>query len=326
MKNLRIAVITAALASIALSACSSDPADSPRDDGVIELDVSVLPIAHTAPIQIAISEGIFEKHGLEVTVTQATTGSAVVPSVMNESVDIAYGNLTSTLQARAQGLPIVSIATSDGAASVLESDTNWIMVRADSGIADVQDLAGKTIAVNALNGLVDLITRATIDELGGNSDDVELTEIPFPDMLGALEAGRVDAVSLTEPFRTIGLQNQENVALAPVGSIGGTRPGLIVDTYFTSEGFLSKNEEAVERFQTAIYEAQQLAIDDPAVAREAISSYLDIPEPILQAMNLPQWATDTMSDSDFQFMVDLMVTFGLMDEDSAPSYDDVVRE
>lgn len=326
MKKMRRAVITAAMTSLLLAGCSGESDDSKADDSVIKLDVSVLPIAHTAPVQIAIDEGIFKKHGLDVTVTKATTGAAAVPSVMNGSVDIAYGNLTSTLQARSQGLPIVSIATSDGAASVAESDTNWVMVRSDSGIKDVKDLAGKTIAVNALNGLVELITRETIDELGGDSKSVKLTEIPFPEMLGALEADRVDAVSLTEPFRTIGVQNPENVALIPVGSIGGTRPGLIVDSYFTSESFLSMNEEAVKRFRKAIYEAQKLAVDSPDVARTAISSYLEIPKPILDSMNLPEWATEAMSDSDFNFMADLMVKFGLLKDGKAPSYDDVVRE
>jgi NitT/TauT family transport system substrate-binding protein len=326
MKGPRFA-IPVALAIIALSACSAESSDAPSDEeGTISLNVSVLPIAHTSPVQIAISEGIFEKNGLDVEVSQATTGSAAVPSVMNGSVDIAYGNMASTIQARSQGLPIVSIATSDGAAQSAESDTNWVMVRKDSGITSAADLNGKTVAVNALNGLVDVITRETVDEMGGDSESLKLTEVPFPDMLGALEADRVDAVSLTEPFRTIGLEDENNVALLPVGSIGGTRPGLIVDSYFTSESFLAENEEAVERFRASIYEAQELAGEDPSVAREAISSYLEIPEPILESMNLPQWAVEPISEDDFSFMADLMAKFGLFEEEDKPSYGDVVRE
>jgi NitT/TauT family transport system substrate-binding protein len=321
----RAAAFAAVAACLVLSACSGE-AESERSDGVIELDIGVLPIAHTAPVQIAIDEGIFEKHGLEVEVTQATGGSAVVPSVMNGSVDIAYANIPSTLLARSQGLPIVSIATSDGAAQDADSDTNWVMVRADSGINSAEDLNGRTIAVNVLNGLVELITRETISELGGDASSVELVEIPFPDMLGALEAGRVDAISTIEPFRTIGLQDPANVALLPVGSIGGTRTGLIVDTYFTSESFLDENEEAVERFRAAIYEAQELAIEQPDLARKAISEYVEIPEPILQSMNMPQWATEKMPDSDFSYMADLMVKYDFLEEDQVPGYDDIIRE
>lgn len=327
MKNLHRAAFAAAMTSLVLAGCSGGSEDPQGgDDSVIKLDVSVLPIAHTTPVQIAIDEGIFKKHGLDVTVTKATTGAAAVPSVMNGSVDIAYGNLISTIQGRSQKLPIISIATSDGAADEKKSDTNWVMVRKDSEIKDVKDLAGKTVAVNALNGLVELITRGTIDELGGDSSKVKFTEIPFPEMLGALEAGRVDAISQTEPFRTIGTQTPDNVALIPVGSIGGTRPGLIVDTYFTSESFLGKNAEAVKRFRDSIYEAQKLATDKPEVARDAIAKNLEIPKPILDSMNLPQWASETISEEDYTYMTDLMEKYDLLKDGNVPSYDDVVRE
>lgn len=329
MKFTRTAVSIAAISALALTACAGadpQPADEPSSSETISLNVAVLPIAHTAPVQIAIDEGIFEKHGLEVEVSQVTTGSAAVPSVMNGSVDISYGNLPSTIQAGAEGLPIVSIATSDGAATEAESDTNWVMVRSDSGIESAEDLSGKTIAVNALNGLVHLITQESINVLGGDSASVEFVEIPFPEMLAALEGKRVDAISTTEPFRTIGLQAPENVELIPVGSIGGTRPGLILDTYFTSEQFLQENEEAVSRFRDAIYEAQQLAVDQPDLARSAISTYLEIPEPILLSMNLPLWATETISESDFNFTADLMVKYDLLSADEVPAFEDLIRE
>ncbi len=324
------AAVVAAIAALSLTACAGGggtaPEPSASAEDVISLTIAVLPIGATAPVQIAIAEGIFEKHGLNVEVSQGTTGSAIVPSVLNGAVDIGYGNLISTIQANSQGLPIVSIASSDASAVSAELDTNWIMVRSDSGIKTVDDLAGKTVAVNALNGLVHLFTAETIDELGGDSSSVQFTEIPFPDMLAALEGNRVDAISTTEPFRTIGVQNPDNVAIAPVTTIGGTRLGLTFDTYFTSEDFLKNNEEAVKRFREAIYEAQQLAIDQPEVARAAILTYLKIPEPIVASMHLQNWVTETVSEEDFQFTADLMVKFGLLSDSEVPAYGDLIRE
>lgn len=333
MKFKRGAAIIAAVAALSLTACAggSAPETAPEEETttteeVISLNVSVLPIAATAPVQIAIDEGIFEKHGLDVEVSNITTGSAGVPSVLNGSVDISYGNLISTIQAAAEGLPIVSVVSSDGAPVDPEQDINWLMVRADSGIETAQDLAGKTVAVNGLNGLVYLVTRASIDELGGDSASVEYVEIPFPEMLAALEAGRVDAISTTEPFRTIGLANPENIAIIPTVTIGGTRGGQIVDTYFTSEKFLQENEEAVTRFRAAMYEAQTLANENPDVVRSAISNFLEMPEAILAEMHLALWATEAISEADFDFMAGLMVRYGLLTEDELPSYGDLIRE
>ena len=73
-------------------------------------------------------------------------------------------------------------------------------------------------------------------------------------------------------------------------------------------------------------EAQQLAIDQPEVARAAILTYLKIPEPIVASMHLQNWVTETVSEEDFQFTADLMVKFGLLSDSEVPAYGDLIRE
>lgn len=94
---------------------------------------------------------------------------------------------------REQGVPIkiVYLGHRDGSA---------VMVHKDSNIHQMQDLRGKRIAVpNRFSNQRLLIFRA-LRQAGMTIKDVELVEMPPPDMPAALYARAVDAISSGEPF------------------------------------------------------------------------------------------------------------------------------
>jgi NitT/TauT family transport system substrate-binding protein len=94
---------------------------------------------------------------------------------------------------REQGVPIkvVYLGHRDGSA---------VMVHKDSKIYSMQDLRGKRIAVpNRFSNQLLLIFRA-LRQAGMTIGDVELVEMPPPDMPAALYAKAVDAISSGEPF------------------------------------------------------------------------------------------------------------------------------
>jgi NitT/TauT family transport system substrate-binding protein len=94
---------------------------------------------------------------------------------------------------REQGVPIkiVYLGHRDGTA---------VMVHKDSQIYRMQDLRGKRVAVpNRFSNQRLLIFRALRDA-GMTVKDIELIEMPPPDMPAALYAKAVDAISSGEPF------------------------------------------------------------------------------------------------------------------------------
>jgi NitT/TauT family transport system substrate-binding protein len=94
---------------------------------------------------------------------------------------------------REQGVPIkvVYLGHRDGTA---------VMVHKDSQIYRMQDLRGKKVAVpNRYSNQRLLIFRALRDA-GMTVNDIELIEMPPPDMPAALYAKAVDAISSGEPF------------------------------------------------------------------------------------------------------------------------------
>lgn len=327
-------------ATLALTACAGAPVEdesapeaeetteettgSETPDELTAITVSLLPITHTSPVHIAVQEGIFEEEGLEVTIEYGSTGAAIVPSVLNGSIQIGYANINSTIQGRSEGLPLVSIATSDGAAQDPDLDTNVLLVSADSDIQSPADLNGKTIAVNALSGLIYVTTRKAADNLGADSSTFEMVEIPFPEMLGALESGQVDAVSVTEPFYTIGMASGAREILTVI-NLGGERPGFVTDTYFTTEEYLEENAEVVDAFRRAIYRANALANSNPDLVREVVATYTPIPPEIIEQMRLPYWPDEPISEEDVDLMISLMQDYDIL-SGPAPTYEELIRE
>ena len=74
--------------------------------------------------------------------------------------------------------------------------------RFDSGeLAEVADLAGKKVSVNA-RGATEYWLDTALRGAGLTIDDIELVELPFPDVPAALASGALDGAMLSEPLAT----------------------------------------------------------------------------------------------------------------------------
>lgn len=94
---------------------------------------------------------------------------------------------------REQGVPIkiVYLGHRDGSA---------VVVHKDSGIRSMADLRGKRVAVPNRYSNQRLLVFRALNDAGMTIEDIELVEMPPPDMPAALYAKAVDAISSGEPF------------------------------------------------------------------------------------------------------------------------------
>jgi NitT/TauT family transport system substrate-binding protein len=97
------------------------------------------------------------------------------------------------MKLREEGIPlkIVYLGHRDGTA---------LMVHKDSGIFRIEDLRGKKVAVPNRYSNQRLLLFKVLKERGMSFTDIELVEMPPPDMAAALYARAVDAISSGEPF------------------------------------------------------------------------------------------------------------------------------
>ncbi len=118
----------------------------------------------------------------------------------NNQGDIGYIGYVPAILARTQGIPMTVVAASE-TEGTSEAD-NWqnVVVDGSSSIRTPADLAGKTVAVNALKGVSEVVVKGALEKRGVDPDSVNYTVMPFPTMPSALASGLVDAVHTPEPF------------------------------------------------------------------------------------------------------------------------------
>ena len=92
-----------------------------------------------------------------------------------------------------QGVPvkIVYLGHRDGTA---------LMVGKDSGILSVRDLRGRKVAIPNRFSNQNLLLRKALADQGMTVEDIELIEMPPPDMPAALYSKAVDGITSGEPF------------------------------------------------------------------------------------------------------------------------------
>ena len=300
--------LSAALVLCLLAGCGSDPPASTGDGGPDKVNVGVIAILDVAPIYLGKEKGFFASRDIELTLTPAQGGAAIVPAVRGGQFQFGFSNVVSLLLARSQGLPLKVVSNGNNSTGVDGNDFGSVLVRADSPIRTAADLPGRDIAVNTLRNIVDTTVRASVRKAGGDPTTLKFTELPFPDMPAALRAGRVDAAFMVEPFQSVArAQGARSVASSYVDAAAN----LTVAVYFTSEALLQKDPDLVRRFSEAMRESLAYADAHPDEARRVIGTYTQITTDVIAQVTLPKWPPE-VNRASVQTLADLALQDGLL--------------
>ena len=272
--------------------------------------VGVIPIVDVAPAYLCQDRGVFLDHGLQVTLAPAQGGAAIVPAVLAGQQEFGFSNLTSLLLAQSRGLPLQVVAPGSASTGDPGKDYTSVVVPAGSDVVDAADLAGRTVAVNTLNNIGETVVRQAVREAGGDPAAVRFVELPFPDMPAALEAGRVDAAFVSEPFQTIAVARGSRIVSSVYAEAADA---LQVAAYFTSDRYAQAEPDVVRAFADAIGQCQDSARDDPDETRRVITTYTRIDPAIVPDLTLPGFPREIDRGS-VQLLADLAVSDGLVEQ------------
>ena len=260
---------SAAVAAVALfggATASAGPTAPKRQ--MVAVTVNTLPISNGLPLDLGIKKGFFQSQGIEITKRTLQSGNDIVLALANKNGEIGYVGWVPAMIARTQGIPLTAIAASD-VEGTSQSD-NWqnILVKGSSSIRTPADLAGKTIAVNALKGVGEVMIKAALKKRGVNPNSVRLTALPFPAMRSALNNGQVDAIWTPEPFMSQALNSDgARIVMAPGPVLGKFWP---IGTYVGLDEWASQNPQLAKKFRTAINQSLTYAQAHPEEIRELL--------------------------------------------------------
>jgi NitT/TauT family transport system substrate-binding protein len=182
-------------------------------------------------------------------------------------------------------------------------------VAKNSPLKTAKDLEGKTVAVNTLNNIVHLMAMAWIDKNGGSSSKVKFVEVPFPQMAATLSAGKVDAISVHEPFATAAVEKDGARVLAqPWGDV---LPKFLIASWFASEKWLAKNKETGQAFVRAIGRGIDAIQADPEASRAAMVKWAGLNPDLAGKIGLPVFEKG-VSEKDIQGTIDLTLKYKLI--------------
>jgi NitT/TauT family transport system substrate-binding protein len=262
-------------------------------DELTPIKVGILPIADLAPLYHGISEGIFEEEGLDVSTEIGQGGAALVPSVMEGDYQFAFGNYVSLMLARQNNVEVQIVSNLVNGADTEDRGTNALLVKADSGIESLDDLAGKKFAVSTLNNIAEVTIRTTLREAGVDDGSIEFVELAFPTMNDAVAKGDVDVAWQAEPFVTLG-KASGLVSLAD--PMFGTMPSMPLAGFFASESWLADNADVAEAFTRALARSIEAAEDDE-VMRTAIADNTETPPDVVEELALANWDAELDTDA-----------------------------
>jgi NitT/TauT family transport system substrate-binding protein len=306
----KLAALLFATALLTTAACGSDSGSSeqPAPGQPDQVTVGVIPILDVAPIYLGKQKGFFSERNIELNLTLAQGGAAIVPAVVSGQYQFGFSNVISLLLAQSRNVPVKVVCNGNNSTGVDGEDFAALMVKGDSPIQSAKDLAGKTVAANTLNNIVDTSVRASVRKAGGDPKAVKFVELPFPQQPAALQSGQVDAVFVVEPFQQAVLaQGGRKIASSYVDAA----PNLTVALYFTSQQTLASNPNLVSRFNDAMQESLKYADEHPDEARSIIATYTQIAPDVIAKMTLPKWPADINREA-VQRLADLALEDGLL--------------
>jgi NitT/TauT family transport system substrate-binding protein len=302
--------------SALLAACGDDDGGVPSAGGggdggeATTLKVGVIPIADVAPLYLGIEQGFFKDEGLDVEPQVAEGGAAIATSVLSGDYDFGFSNVVSLVIARSKDLPLKIVSQGVSGHKTEQEAFDTLLVPKGSDIREATDLDGKTVAVNALNNIGPLSINYAVEQAGGDYSQIKYVEVPFPDMIAALEGGRVDAAWVVEPFASQGKAAGMRSIFAPFEAVS---PDLTIATYFTTEQVIEQKADVVDRFVRAMQKSLSFAQENPDAARKIVLTYTKIPEAAAQKMTLPNWNPD-YNDASIEKTIELAQKYGFIEK------------
>ncbi len=278
--------------------------------GMTAATAAMLPITDVAPFFLAKDKGYFGDAGLEMTEQFAAGGAVILPSVESGEVQVGYSNIVSLLLFASQGGKVKLVAGGGKTATGDERDYSEMWVLEDSELQDLSQLGGKTVAINTLKNALEIVTRASVEEAGGDQASINFVEIPFPEMRAALEEGQIDAMLYNEPFQTI--LDKDGIARSIGKPFNVAAGGEILAYYFVKEE--NAGNDVTSGFGEAMGKANADAAADPDVLRAIIPTYAEVPEDIAAALILPPYVEDSIPESSLSVYAELMTKYGLVEE------------
>ncbi|MFD6883426.1 ABC transporter substrate-binding protein [Rhodococcus sp. NPDC060084] len=258
-----------------MTACSADAddpsaVDSNTSNGPASLSITTLGLCNEVAVYWAQEKGVFADHGLDVDFVRVQGGAAGLSALQSGEVDVTFIDPFVTMRAIDQGIDLKWVATAYETPTDPNNAMNSVAVKNGSAFTDAKSLEGKTIGVNEIAGINQIITSEWMRVNGADPSTVEFVALPFPDLAPAVATGRIDAAQITEANM---LPELDLVSLGNPYVAAGGGESLVFAGYVAAANDAEHRPEVFRSFQAALVDSvQQIGESGNEDARLAVES------------------------------------------------------
>ena len=279
-----------------------------------------------APQYIAISEGSFEKNGLDIELTTGQGADKVMTAVLSDQCDIGFAGPEASIYVYNEGKQDYT----EVFAQLTKKDGSFLVSKDNETNFSWENLKGKTIIPGRKGGVPYMTLEYVIKKNGMNpqTDMVLDDSIKFDLMAGAFTGGEAEYVTLFEPTASLVEQEGKGYIVASVGEAAGEIP---YTAYFAKKSYIEQNEDIVQKFVNSIYEGQKWVKEHSSKEiAESIASFfpdsdIELLEKVIQRYkDIDVWnETPVLESQSFELLQTVMQEAGELSQ-KAP-YDKVVN-
>jgi NitT/TauT family transport system substrate-binding protein len=227
-------------------------------------------------------EGIFAKHGLDVTMTVFTNGSLVPQAMVSNTAQIGFASGPVMMLAADGGLDLTIIA---GTSRIQKTNPHSALVtRAGVDVSKPSDLIGKRIAVPGLNSSLDLVLKKWLLDGGVKLDQVKVVEMPFQLMGDNLKSAQIDAAFPVQPMLDRIVTAGSGTKSVDIQS--AVNPDFAATFWATTRDWAKTNPQAVAAFRDSLADALAFIAANPDKAKETQLKYFHYADPSLSLQSL----------------------------------------
>ncbi len=266
----------------------------------VPLPSSAAPNDSAAPMLYATDLGYFKDAGLDVSVTLMNNA---VTALAGGAVAIAAMPVSQVAIAREKGIPFTFVAPLSLYVSTVPDHA--LIVLKDAPYRKAADLNGKTVATRDLANMSYFGASAWLDKNGGDAKSIHWYELSDTLALAALQAGRIDAASISEPALDPVMQSG---AVRSLGSIfDAIAPRFLVAGCATTEAFAKAHPDEMRAFADTIAKTNAWANANHAKSGAILAKYAGAPVPPNATRAV---YAERLRAADVQPVLDLLFTFG----------------
>ncbi|HEY6494789.1 MAG TPA: ABC transporter permease subunit [Trebonia sp.] len=256
---------SAAAAALLLSACGSSSSSSPgaagatksasTGGGLTSVTVAYVPVPLFEPLFVAMHDGYFTRHGIDVHLTEVGSGQSATTLAATNKVQAVMGGFSAGMfNAIHQGLDfkVVGSMAEEAPGTPANALVGAESLDKSGAVTSPAALKGKKIAVDGGAGSTGAyLVAKDLAPYHVSLSQVTLVNLDFPEMASALHSGAVAAAFMTAPFLGSAVSSGAGKILASA-PVGVAATGVIYG------GAFAKTPAAQQFFDALVEAAGQL--------------------------------------------------------------------